>query len=99
MLILQEYCVKLGKVWISQRLTQISTDAYLAYEEKMMTNQIPPNVVEMILDMLKKLNESDEFFDVVASMMKKLYDALLREGFTEDQAAQIVAGFAAKGNK
>ena len=69
------------------------------YEEGMMTNQIPPNVVEMILHMLKQLNESDEFFDVVASMMKKLYDALLREGFTEDQAVQIVAGFAAKGNK
>ena len=79
--------------------TKKSNIVKLMYEEGMMTNQIPPNVVEMILHMLKQLNESDEFFDVVASMMKKLYDALLREGFTEDQAVQIVAGFAAKGNK
>ena len=79
--------------------TKKSNIVKLMYEEGMMTNQIPPNVVEMILHMLKQLNESDEFFDVVASMMKKLYDALLREGFTEDQAVQIVAGFAAKSNK
>jgi len=32
-------------------------------------------------------------------MMKKLYDALIKVGFTKKQAIRIVAGFAAKGNK
>jgi O-methyltransferase involved in polyketide biosynthesis len=61
-----------------------------------MTDQ--PDMIKMILAMLKQLNENDEFFEVVASMMKKLYDALLEAGFTKQQATQIVAGFAAKSN-
>ena len=65
----------------------------------MMTDQIPHNVVGMILAILEGINESDEFFETVASVMKKLYDALLKVGFTEEQAIQITAGFAAKGNK
>lgn len=64
----------------------------------MMADQIPPNVAEMILEMLRRINENDEFFEIVASMMKKLYDALLEVGFTKKQAVRIVAGFAAKGN-
>jgi len=56
-------------------------------------------MVDNILKMLKRFNETDEFFETVASMMKKLYDALVKAGFSEDQAAQIVAGFAAKGKK
>ena len=63
-----------------------------------MSQQLPPNLVEMILEMLQGINESEEFFETVASIMKKLYDALLRAGFTEEQATRIVAGFAAKGN-
>jgi len=63
-----------------------------------MSQQLPPNLVEMILEVLEKINESEEFFETVSSIMKKLYDALLRAGFTEKQATRIVAGFAAKGN-
>jgi len=63
-----------------------------------MSQQLPPNLVEMILEVLEKINESEEFFETVSSIMKKLYDALLRAGFTEKQATRIVSGFAAKGN-
>jgi hypothetical protein len=63
-----------------------------------MAQQIPPNVMEMMLDMLEQIEDSEEFFETIASIMKKLYDALLKAGFTEKQAVRIVAGFAAKGN-
>jgi hypothetical protein len=71
----------------------------LEKKERMMGNQIPPNIAEMIIGMLKGLNESDEFFETLASMMKKLYDALIKVGFTKKQAIRIVAGFAAQGKK
>jgi hypothetical protein len=48
---------------------------------------------------LTRINECDEFFETLASMTKKLYDALLEAGFTKTQAVQIVAGFAARGGK
>ena len=57
------------------------------------------NPVEKILTMLKGINASDEFFEMVAGMMKKLHDALIKAGFSEDQATQIVSGFAAKHGK
>lgn len=62
-----------------------------------MAQQIPANLLEMILDMLEQIEDNDEFFETVASIMKKLYDALLKVGFTEKQAVRIVSGFAAKG--
>ena len=64
-----------------------------------MNGQMPTNMAELILSFLKSVNESDEFFEVMASMAKKLYDALLDVGFTDTQATQIVAGFAARGGK
>ena len=63
-----------------------------------MSQQLPPNIMKMMMEVLTKINESDEFFETVASIMKKLYDALLKAGFTEKQAVRIVSGFAAKGN-
>ena len=63
-----------------------------------MGNQIPPNMVDMILQMLRGLTESDEFFETVAIMMRKLFIALMEVGFTEDQAIKIVSGFAASKN-
>ena len=56
-------------------------------------------IFTMIFKVLQGLNETDEFFILLASMARKLYDALLDAGFTEDQATQIVAGFAARGGK
>lgn len=64
-----------------------------------MCKQGKPNPVENILNMLRGINESPEFFDMVASMMKKLHEALIKAGFTEDQATQIVTGFVAKHSK
>jgi hypothetical protein len=49
----------------------------------------------MILEMLRQIHETDEFFHLMAGMMRKLHLALMNVGFTEDQAVQIVAGFAA----
>ena len=58
-----------------------------------------PEMVDKMMAILKRINETDEFFQTVASMMKKLHGALVKAGFTEEQATQIVAGFAAKGRK
>jgi hypothetical protein len=64
-----------------------------------MCKEPKPNPVENILDLLRGINESPEFFDMLASMMKKLHDALIKAGFTEDQATHIVTGFVAKHGK
>ncbi len=56
-------------------------------------------IVTMLLRVLQGINESDEFFDLIASMAKKQYNALLDVGFTEEQAVQIIAGLAARGGK
>jgi hypothetical protein len=64
-----------------------------------MCEQGKPNPVEGILNMLRGINESPEFFDLLAGMLKKLHQALIKAGFTDDQATQIVTGFAAKHGK
>lgn len=64
-----------------------------------MINEKMSEMIEMILGMLKEMNGNDEFFEIIASMMRKFYDALLKEGFTEKQAIRIVAGIAARGGK
>ena len=65
----------------------------------MMDHESYEAIVTMLLRVLQGINESDEFFDLMASMARKLYDSLMDVGFTEDQAIQIVAGFAARGGK
>ena len=35
-----------------------------------MAGQIPPNVGEMILEMLRQINESDEFFELVSAIQE-----------------------------
>lgn len=61
--------------------------------------QIPPELGDMILGMLRQINDSEEFFLLMASMSRKLFNALIEVGFTEDQAIKIVAGFAASKGK
>jgi RecJ-like exonuclease len=45
-----------------------------------------------VLKQLKEFEEHDELMDTVARITKKTYDALIRAGFTDEQATIIVAG-------
>ncbi|KKR48950.1 MAG: hypothetical protein UT86_C0002G0125 [Candidatus Magasanikbacteria bacterium GW2011_GWC2_40_17] len=49
-------------------------------------------MVEDLLEVLKEVVESDELFEVLARATKKAYDAMVKAGFTEEQATRIVAG-------
>jgi hypothetical protein len=64
-----------------------------------MTGNNEPDGLDVAIAHLGKLNLRGDFFDTVAHTMKNYFDALIRVGFTEDQAIRIVAGFAAKPDK
>ena len=49
-------------------------------------------MIEQLIEMMKEVNESEEVFEQGALMMKNAYDALVKVGFTEEQAITIVAG-------
>jgi len=55
--------------------------------------------LDVAVSHLKKLNQRQDFFEAVAQTMKNYRDALVGAGFTEDQAAKVVAGFAGKPDK
>ena len=40
-----------------------------------------------------------DFCEAVAISTKKQFDALVKVGFTEDQATRVVAGFSSKSDK
>ena len=48
--------------------------------------------VDALLEVLRKLGDSAEVFELRARSKKKMFDALVNAGFTEDQAIKIVAG-------
>ena len=48
---------------------------------------------------IEHMNQRDDLFDAIAALNKKKFDALVRTGFTEDQASRIVAGMASKPDK
>lgn len=48
-------------------------------------------MLEELLEMLREMEKCDEFFDIMARMMKKSYEALIKAGFSEEQANHIVA--------
>lgn len=64
-----------------------------------MNGKHEPDGLDVAVSHLDRLNQRQDFFDVVARTMKNYYDALIGAGFTEDQATRIVAGFAAKPDK
>jgi hypothetical protein len=57
-------------------------------------------MLEQIKGMLREMVADDELFAIMAQGYKKAYDALIKAGFTEEQAMQIVAnqGMGVKGN-
>lgn len=57
-------------------------------------------MLEQLKEMLKEVAADDELFELMAKSMKKLHGALIKEGFSEEQATLIVAsqGVGMKGN-
>ena len=57
-------------------------------------------MLEALKELLKELVADDEFFTVGASAMMKMKKALVAEGFSEEQAMQIVVahGFGVRQN-
>ena len=64
-----------------------------------MNDRPEPDGLDVAVSHLKNLSQRQDFFEAVAQTMKSYWDALVGAGFTEDQATQIVAGFAAKPDK
>ena len=64
-----------------------------------MSEKHEPDGLDVAVSHLTKLNQRRDFFEAVAQTMKSYWDALVKTGFTEGQATQIVAGFAAKPDK
>lgn len=48
-------------------------------------------MIEKVKDMLDEIDKGD-VIEKVAKLYRKLFDALVKEGFTEEQAIAIVAG-------
>lgn len=46
--------------------------------------------MEQILNMLKELIKQDEMFTLSAQITKKAIDALMKEGFTRQEAIELV---------
>ena len=44
-------------------------------------------------EIMEAMINDDRFFKNVSTIMRKLYDALVAEGLTKDQATQIIANF------
>lgn len=49
-------------------------------------------MVEQIKELLREFLEDDEISDMMAKIMMKNYQALLKAGFSEANAIKIVAG-------
>ena len=64
-----------------------------------MNDRPEPDGLDLAVSHLKNLSQRGDFFEAVAQTMKSYFDALVNVGFTEGQATQIVAGFAAKPDK
>lgn len=52
-------------------------------------------MLDQVNEIMESMINDDRFFKNISVMMRKLYDSLVAEGFTEDQATQIIANFKA----
>lgn len=54
-------------------------------------------MIEQLVQLLKEIQQSgyerDEIFPLYAKMLKQLFDALIKEGFTTEQAIELVKTF------
>ena len=57
-----------------------------------LTQQLEIAMIEQLIGMMEEISENDKFFKISAKMAKKMYDALIKQGFNEAQAIKIVAG-------
>jgi hypothetical protein len=48
-------------------------------------------MVEQLKEMMRELLADDEFYDLLAQGMKKMHDALVRAGFSSEDATRIVS--------
>ena len=65
----------------------------------MMAEQSLPSWIDGAVAALKAISMREDFYEAVAISTKKQFDALIKVGFTEDQATRIVAGFSSKSDK
>lgn len=49
-------------------------------------------MLKQMIAMMREVEQNEEFFEIMARMSKKMFDALVKAGFKEDQAIKIVAG-------
>lgn len=49
-------------------------------------------MLEQIKELLREFIADGEVFDLVAQGLKKSHEALIKAGFTEAQATQVIAG-------
>jgi hypothetical protein len=61
-----------------------------------MQDQTMMGWIDGAIKALRTLGSRDDFYEAVAASTKKQFDALVKVGFTEDQATRIVAGFSSK---
>lgn len=61
-----------------------------------MQDQTMMGWIDGAIEALRTLSSRDDFYEAVAASTRKQFDALVKAGFTEDQATRIVAGFSSK---
>lgn len=53
-------------------------------------------LVAGIIELLKGIEQNDDLIETIASLSKKMYDALIAKGFTPEQAMSIMTAIAKK---
>lgn len=48
-------------------------------------------MIEELVELMKSIEANEEFFEVLARLMRKMYDALVKAGFSPEEAVKIVA--------